>query len=356
LTTTRDAFPPYARVYQTEEGFGHGNTNRFGRYTTEFRLLRDSYRIGVIGGPKIQALQVDKDQNVGVQLEQLLAGEGGEEAAEGVDTEVLTLGHPDYGPGLYLSNWLLNVADLELEIDEAIVFFDLGSDFQIVDGPGYGVPHYRYAGQGQVALSLENFYTDLHGAEHEVYEGHEGFQLTRVIGSQYLTPRYVAQLLSEPATVSAQDIGPAADSDIPLPNGFVFNEESNGEAVLIAASQINMAQEQLDRSEIGMKLVTIPVFTDAFYEQTAWNTTFGDSDLLLPEQEMRQAAANYGMPFLGLGAYMASQGMTPDQVRALYFDSGQSYFTPEGHLFAAEAVYECFFAETLTAEDGCDRR
>ena len=94
--------------------------------------------------------------------------------------------------------------------------------------------------------------------------------------------------------------------EVNLPNGFVFDPRTNKEAVRIASSQINMANEQLERVGVGVKLVTIPVFTDEFYEQAEWNTQFGNSDLLLPEQEMRESAAAYGIPYLGLGTYMAS--------------------------------------------------
>ena len=100
----------------------------------------------------------------------------------------------------------------------------------------------------------------------------------------------------------------------------------------------------------------MPAISDAFYAQASWNTQFGDSDLLLPEQELREYAATNGMPFLGLGTYMAAQGMSPAEVQALYFENGRGHLTAEGHAFVAEAVYQCFFAQTLPPESGCDLR
>ncbi len=351
ISTTKDSFAPYTRVYQSEEGLGNGMANNYGRYVPEFKLLPDSQRIAIVGGTFIQALQVKADQNLGVILQNLID----ENVQEGPPSEILTLGYPDYGPGMYLSNWMLNVVDKEFEPQEVIVFFDLGSDFQTVDGPGYGKPYFQYIGQGRVKLNLEAFFTDLHNPEHEVYEGHEGFQLIRIIGSHYLTPRIAMNLLQEPE-VSASEIVSKSNSDIDLANGFMFKEETNEKAMLIAEGLIYMAKEQLERYDIDMKLVTIPVFTEAFYNQDTLNTQFGESDLLLPESELRTFAENNNLPFLGLGAYMAAMNMKPEDVQKLYYKNGLGHFTPEGHEFAAEAVHQCFFAQTLPPEAGCDLR
>ena len=193
LTSTRDAFAPYSRVYQSEEGLGSGTTNQYGRYTPTFKLLPGSHRIALIGDTFIQGLQVRKDENLGVQLQQMLA----DSSADDQVSEVLTLGYPDYGPGMYLSAWMLAVVEREFEPDEAIVFFDIGSDFQQVDGPGQAQPYFVYTGQGTAQLKLDDFFNDLHIPEHVVFRGHEGFQLVRTLGSQYLTPRFLSLLLAK---------------------------------------------------------------------------------------------------------------------------------------------------------------
>lgn len=349
LSTTRDGFSPYTRVYQADEGLGSGVTNQYGRYAPGFRLFPSQERIAVIGGPMVQALQVDKDQNVGVQLGERLAERSGED-----NIEVLNVGYPDYGPGMYLSNWMVNVLARDFEPDEVIILFDLGSDFQEVDGPGYDLPYFDYVGQGRVQLDLQNFFTDLHNAEHVVYRGNEGFQLTRTLGSFYLTPRFVAQWLGLSPDTAAKPHETPRNAAIDRANGFVFDDETNDEALRIAYAQINMANDQLERGGIATRLVTIPAFTAQFYAQDTWNTRFGASDLLLPEEALRASANDYGIPFLGLGTYMAAQGKTPQEVHALYFNHGLGHFTPEGHAFVAQAIYECFYEQSLTPEQGCD--
>lgn len=348
LTGPLDSFAPYSRVYQNAEGFGNGIANNYGRYVPDFQLLPGSKRIAIVGDSFIQALQINSDQNLGVVLQQRLKDDG-------MTTEILTLGYPDLGPGMYLSNWKLEVVASELEAEEVIIFFDLGSDFQTVDRAGTGVPFYTYAGQGRVNLKLDNFWDDLHKYEHEVYHGHEGFQLVRLLHSHYLTPRVLLNFINQP-TAQAAEPAPTPNSDVDLPNGFVFNAEINDGAMLVAKGLIYMAQEQLKRSDVGVKLVTIPVFTDAFYAQEAWNTQFGVSDLLLPERELRKFAEVNGIPFLGLGAYMAAENLAPADVQTLYFANGRGHFTPAGHAFTAQAVYECFFTMTATPAAGCDPR
>lgn len=350
-TDTTNTFAPYNRVYQTDEGFGNGIVNKYGRFVPEFKLLPDSRRIALVGDSFIQGFQIRPEENLGVVLEQLIA----KDAQTQQTTEILSLGYPDFGPGMYLSNWMLQVVDSEFEPEAVMVFFDLGSDFQTIDGPAQGRPYFTYIGQGKAQLELDDFWGDLHAYEHQVYHAHERFQLVRLIRSHYLTPRFLLELFREP-TVQAEEATPPANSDINLPNGFVFNADTNDGAHLIASSVIRGAREQLDRYGVGTMLVTIPVFTDAFYAQDTWNTQFGDSDLLLPERELREFAADEGIPFLGLGTYMAAQGLTPAEVQELYFNNGRGNFTPAGHAFAAEAVFQCFFAQTLMADAGCDRR
>lgn len=350
LNTPQDSFAPYARVYQSEEGLGNGMTNSYGRYAPPFELLPDARRIALVGDSFVQGLQVSKDDNMGTLLQHKLDEQGAQ------PSEVLTLGYPDYGPGMYLNNWMLTVNRREFAPDDVITFFDLGSDFQVVEGPGYDVPFYEYVGQGRVQLNLEYFFTDIHNYEHAVMYGHEGFQPVRVLGSHYLTPRVLSKVLGEPSTVLADEATSRPSADIDLPNGFVFKADTNDEAMLIAKGHLQMAQEQLGFSDTGMSLVTIPAFTDAFFAQDSWNTAFGESDLLLPEIELRRWAELNQMPFLGLGAVMAASGMSPQEVQALYFEDGRGHFTPAGHAFAADAVHQCFFAQTLTPEQGCDRR
>jgi hypothetical protein len=44
-----------------------------------------------------------------------------------------------------------------------------------------------------------------------------------------------------------------------------------------------------------------------------------------------------------MGSYMQAQNLSPADIRALYFDDAYSYFTPAGHEYFAQAVYECFY-------------
>ncbi|MDX1416626.1 MAG: hypothetical protein R3293_20670 [Candidatus Promineifilaceae bacterium] len=354
LSTTNsfDDYAPYSRIYQSTEGFGNGLTNNYGRYAPDFELLPDSYRIAVLGDSYVEGLQVNKEQNFGVMLAQHLA----EDNAGEQTNEVLSLGHPDLGPGIYLSNWMLFAMVQALEPDEAIIFFDLGSDFQTVDRAGTGQPFFVYAGQGRVQQILSNFWLDLHETEHQVHRGYEGFQPVLFLQSNYLTPRllrkYNAELIGGDRVIGQGSESSESESD--PPHEFLFNEKTNKEAVRIASAQINMAREQLKREGVEVRLVTHPMFNEAFYEQSEWNTRFGDSDLLSPEHKLREAAASYGIPFLGLGAYMQALGLTPAEIQPFYFNDGRGHLTPLGHEFVANAIYQCFYGQTLSPNEGCD--
>jgi hypothetical protein len=337
VTNSSDAFAPYDRVYQTEEGFGNAMANSYGQYTKEFQLLPDSERIAIIGAGNVQGLQIDKEEDLGVLLQTHFAESGAN------SPEVLTLGYPEFGPGIYLSRWLNRVVMDVFAPQEVIVFFDVGRDFQTVPGPGYGYPYWGFNEEGEIELiekDVYSWYYDLHLNEHMAFMGIEGPQIVRFIGSHYLTPQVLKTFV-------------AGESPDFTNNDFVFDDQANDEVVAIASAFITNGQEQFAERGATMKLVTIPEFTEDFYNQNDWNTAFGSSDLMLPEEELREMAQDNEIPFLGLGAYMASQEMSPTEVQALYFQDGRGHLTEAGHELAAEAAYQCFFAQTLTADEGC---
>jgi hypothetical protein len=349
ITRLTDSFAPYSRVYHTAEGHGDGITNSFGWYYPEFRLLPDSHRILIFGDSFIQALQVEPEQNLGILLEQFV----NEDAPEGQIIEVLALGNPNYGPGLYLNPPMIDFAVEAFEPDEVITFFDLGSDFQTASGPEGRELYFVIGENGDIELHPGSAGL-LHTYQHEVLHGYEGFQPVHLISSHYLTPRLVRNLV-DPAPISAE-AAVSPQSDVALPNHFVFYEDSNEEAMAIATGLIKIAHDHLADKGIAFYLVTIPAFTEAFYAQTEWNTQFGTADLLLPERALREFAAENDIPFLGLGGYLAASDTSPEQVQALYFNNGRGHFTPAGHQWAATAVYACFFAQTATPDAGCDQR
>lgn len=353
LTTTRsiDYYSPYNRVYQTEEGFANGITNNYGRYAPEFELLPDSYRIAVVGDSFVEGLQVAKEEQFGHLMEQRLVANGTGEASE-----VLQVGYPDLGPGIYLSTWMTEVMNQELSPNEAIVFFDLGNDFQTVDEAGLGYPYYYFDEDGSLVLELKYEYRDFHEAEHYVYRGYKGFQPVLILKTNFLTARLLGNAFDN--LLGRDEVPmPAYDGrtnfQIPRPIEAVFNEESGADALEIAAAQVGMARDLFAKDGVAVKWVTNPAFTPAFFEQDTWNAMLGQSDLLLPERRLQEAAEQAGVPFLGLGAYMAAQGLAPSDVQALYFKDGLGHLTPAGHAFVAEAIYECFYAQTVPVEAGC---
>lgn len=352
VTQLTDSFSPFERIYYTDEGYRNGMANSDGWNYPEFRLYPDSYRILLFGDSFIQALQVAPEENLGIVLQGLL----NQDLPAGEIIEVLALGNPDYGPGLYLNPPMIDFAIDAYEPDEVIAFFDLGNDFQTITGPDDVEIYFIINEEGTVEVHEDNFWLR-HRYQHEVLHAYEGFQPNRFFRSHYFTPQVIQYFLGgeQVAAASAASVTtPAGDLD--LPNAFVFNADTNDEAMAIATGHIEKAHAHLAEQGIPLSLVTIPVFADAFFAQDEWNMQFGEADLLLPERELRAFAQANDIPFLGLGAYMAVEETTPTAVQEWYFSNGRGYFTPAGHDMVATTVYNCFFAQTLAAEAGCDAR
>jgi hypothetical protein len=348
ITVTTNSFAPYSRIYHTEEGSVNRMANEDGWNYPEFQLAEGSKRIILIGDGNIQAIQVQPEQNVGVILQDMLTT--GETDEPGI--EVLSLGYPDYGPGLYLDPALFDFAIDAYQPDEIIAFFDLRNDFQTAEAPNADVIFFETDEQGNVDIHPESTGVR-HDVQHQVLHVYEGFQPVRFIQSHYMTPRLINKLVNPPAARAS------ATNDLGLANSFVFNEATNDEAMAIATSLIKNAADHLAEQNIKFSLVTIPVFNDGFYAQnnaSNWQTQFGEANLLLPEQEIRTAAAEKGIPFLALGTYFAAQDYSTTDIQDLYFSAGRGHFTPEGHEMLGTAVYNCFIAQTVTSDAGCDAR
>lgn len=347
LTTATNSFIPFGRIYQAEEGLTNTVANSDGWYYPEFVLADDAHRIVVLGDRSVQGLQVESEENIGWLLNQTLAEEGKE-------IEVISLGYPDRGAGLYLDTILLDYAIEAYEPDEIIVLFDFNNDFQIVDRPQLGAVYYVEDENGVVDIHPNSFGVR-HHFQHQVIRAYEGFQPNRFIQSQYLTPRIVAQLLNPPS-VSAANQSSGTQNELGLENAFVFNDDTNETAMTIAQGLFKNANDHLVAQDVKLSIVTIPVFPTPFYAQNSgasWETAVGDYDLLLPEQQLEAFAAANNIPFLAMGHYMQASNVTVEEINGLYFkNDGQ--LTSAGHRYFANAVNDCFFAQT--AVSGCSAR
>lgn len=358
ITTQDEATAPYARIYYTEEGFNSSLGNNYGWNYPNFELRPDSYRILLLGDSFVRAFSVAPEDHMGVLLQQFI----NENAPDDQPVEVLAVGTQDYGPGVYLDYLASEAAVETFDPDEIVVFFDLANDFQLTESAAEEDIYYRLIENAEFDPNVWDSDIEIHPDDwlvqhlliHDLLYNYDGFQLVRFLRSNYLTLRLAETLLGTPA-VSADTAESLPTTAVSLPNGFVFDPSTNDEAMEIAKRLVKRGISYLQvHQDVPVSLVTIPVFTDEFLAQSDWNTQFGTADLLLPEQELREFAAENNIPFLGLGAYMAANGTTPDDVKELYFKDGRGHFTPDGHSLAATAVFDCFFAQSAPADLGCD--
>ncbi|MEM7331931.1 MAG: hypothetical protein AAF490_07560, partial [Chloroflexota bacterium] len=330
-------------IYKTEQRLTNTVANSDGWYYPEFVLGEDSKRVIVLGDRSVQGLQVAKEENIGWLLNQAYLEEG--------ETEIISLGYPDRGPGLYLDPVLLDFAIEAYEPDEIIVLFDFRNDFQTATRAQRGVIFFEENEEGVIDIHPNSFGVR-HHFQHQVIRAYEGFQPNRFIENHYITPRFISQIINPPA-VQAAGTQLENNSALGLDNAFVFNAESNEVALKVAEAQLEMAFDHLESQGISMKVVTIPVYPKPFFEQFSgddWAPNLEQSNLFLPEQELEAFALENGIPWLSMGNHMQQSGVTVEQIKSFYFgNDGQ--LTAAGHQFFAEAVESCFIAET--AVSGC---
>lgn len=367
-------FVPYGRIYYTDQETINTTTNRYGWYYTDFREDESLNNIALIGDSYIQGFQIRPEENLGVVLDSLLnKGE-----PENGPNEVMAFGMPGFGPGTYRE--LTEYAAEYFAPDEYVVFINLGNDFQNVAKPQEDYFFYYEDEEGVLRLESAS-YRQWHDSQHLTIRSHEPFYLWHRLKSNYLTASVVRGVVGSSDSVFASS--PAADPYInsqlegdvwrkPRPwvpthnsdwdivfetavsQGFAFTQDgSNDEAAGIETTKrlLQIIQELADENEARLRIVTIPAFPPAFFQQYSagnWEPTVANYDLLYAERELAEFAAAQNIPFLGMGRYMQAQNLSVANIRELYFADAYGYFTPAGHDYFAQAVYDCFYSEAAS--------
>jgi hypothetical protein len=357
LENANGMFAPYGRVYQNQEGFTNTKTNKLGWYYPDFRLEKDSRRIIFTGDSYLQGIQVRPEQNLGPLVEERIAATAGE--GNGNNTEILGMGIPGYGPGLYLDRLLIPYTIQPVGPEEVVVFFHIANDFQAANQPDGERPYYFIDPHGKVALH-ENDFGLRHTLQHTIIRGYEPVNPVRTASTHMFTfnlvDRVLRSLLNEPLEVPTpalhtQKVSPSQPFG---PASFVFAQNGGAEAdqaLAVATGLLADFQEALAKEGVQMRLVTIPYFPAEFYNLHSgpnWDTQLGSYDLLLPEQRLKEFANANDIPFLSLGQYWLLSGATVEEVRSLFYGNGTGHFTPEGHEAAAQAVFDCFYRAGFT--------
>ncbi len=371
-------FKPYSAIYYTAEGFGNGSTNNFGWYYPDFQLKSDSKRIVVLGDTYIQALQIDREEHLGVQLETLLNNNEPEQ-----DIEVLAMGMPGFGPGLYLSETRLVDTIDKFEPDEIILFFHVSNDFQLSNTPTENNIVYNVDEAGNAVLSQASE-DHIHNLKHWTLHGYELVidPLTTVRG-KYLTPQVIQAFGEVDEAVAA----PAA-LDMPGFRGYIANQIDGkrddfflitetgvkpafgagnmmfekeltaeaAEAIAVAEGLLKFTNDYLASEDVTLRIVTIPAFPSGFYQEnsgTSWPSEIGPYNLFGPEQALQEFAQQQDIPFLATGQYLQETGTTVEDIQSLFFLDGLGHFTPAGHTYMADSIYACFFAQEASSLEAC---
>ena len=350
LTVDERGLAPRDRIYFSgPDGTNNTTANGYGFHYPDFRLEDDSYRVAFLGDQSIQALEIPKAENMGVLADQMLIDAGINDG----NAEVFAMGFQDLGSYIYLDVPFWVIFESVFEPDEVIVFIDFNNDFQLISKSDSQKPYF-YFDNGELTLSDVDFWMR-HDQLHGSLWGLEGFQPRRFFSSHFLTLSLARKYLATDSAL-ASDLVPAPQEDITLPNSFIFYEEQNDHEMAVLMAQLDLFLANAEEKGFKVSLVTIPVFPSAFYEQAnsqEWTTEFGNADLALPERELIEYAAESEISILGMSDYMSNAGLDTAEINELYFDIADGGLTSAGHSLFAEAVFQCFFANTLDSNSGC---
>lgn len=377
-------FYPYERIYYNGENPRNGFANRYGWNYPDFTLDDAGKRILIVGGSYVQSLQVQPEQQASVYLSELMNHGQSDRAMQ---TEVIPIGMPGFGLSPFLYEDTMTELPELLPFDEMVIFFHLGDDFQSPSESNTSL-RYTVSDTNTVAVDPEDARLR-HDLTHYYLRGFMSFQLVGTIRSNYLTPRVIKSLLVGPGGQTGP-VESTADGEFNFPrvvgsvedyyaitepghagikttdlevisngNNFMFMRGGSADtrdAVVVADGILATAQEIARARGITLRVVTIPMFPEAFYssfEGDNWEPQIGEYDLFLPEQELMAVAQNHGIPILPMGQYMLEDGLSSGEIKVLYLTNDQASLTAEGQKYFAEAIYSCFYS--ADANNVCPR-
>lgn len=346
ISNTSGQFVAHGRIYQTQEGFADGATNRFGWYYPEFNTDAQSRKIVLTGNSFVQAIQVNQQQHMGVMLEKLIADKA---------TKVLALGYPDYG--LTYADPILYPFTVEpVRPAELILVFHLADDIQTTTSPEAVQPYYFVDEAGVARVHPDNILkADVFW--HAAIKGYEPLNPILSLQSHLFTLHLLddawRDFRRQPPTIPMYAPNTASASEaMPFGAGsFAFEKVDNAQAAqnrAVTFALIQRYQAYLAERGVTLRLVTIPYFPAQFYAQfsgKSWPTEFGKFDMLKPERELAAFARENNIAFLPMGEYLRETGLSTEEVKALFYREGVGRLTPAGHAVFAQALYTCFYSE-----------
>jgi hypothetical protein len=210
------------------------------------------------------------------------------------------------------------------------------------------------------------------------------FQLVETIRNNYLTPKVIKDLVQNMGSDTQATGKSITDNEFDFPrlrgfvtsfygvtepghagikttdieiipngNNFMFTRDENEDrqqAIEIADGILRTAQKISIEKGITLRLVTIPMYPDEFYNtfrNGRWEPTTGEYDLFFAENALIEIADNLNIPILPMGQYILKDQLTTEQIETLFLSNEHASFTPQGHEYFATAIYSCFFAEEI---------
>ena len=272
INNTTGVTVPYGRIYQSDQGFANGVTNRYGWYYPEFVLAEESYRVILNGDTFVQALQVPMDAHMGVQLQEKLATD-----PDRVSVEVMAQGQMGYGSSQFLNTIFSTYIWDPLDPDEIIVFFHLANDFQINHDEAGARPR-MYIDETGIAEVFPDDVAVWHDLAHVVILGHDSIDHWRTVISHSLFVNWLAGdslrdnlSLDMPVPYIPTHIEQAT-AEAPFgPATFMFTESSERaeQSLDLLAIQLRDYTTFMANQGVHVRVVTIPHFPAAFYENNS---------------------------------------------------------------------------------------
>ena len=277
---------------------------------------------------------------------------------------MIALGKPGVGPAYYLEN--MKYAHDHLDPDEYVIVISMGSDYknssiELEEKKPEEYIFYELNPDGGATLhpgsikARDEYRSHLEHNIGPLYRSVGAILKSYVLFPQVL--RAMGRAVREALGLRDSDAWHAADSDIDQQlehmglGASVLRSTPDAratKAIQTTHAILARCQEYAESTGARLRLVSIPRFFGAFYqqpEQQEWVTSFGEYDLFALERALTEFAAARGIDLLAVGAGLMAAGARLESIRALYHANGRGHLTPEGHAHLAGAIAGRFYRD-----------
>lgn len=309
---------PYARAYYTKEGFSNGFMNRYGWHYPAFDEKSSALNV-VIGDSFIDAAQVNTFEHFTFLVANKKRVKN--------KTDFTAFGRAGFSPIEYFE--LVKYAHKYFKLKNIFIFLYHGNDYRNIND--------RTANSSNADLDpyLSSLSDSLDRNHRPLY-----YSIPAMIRYNCFVRQVYRYAIFKLQELQRESKKTAIESKrSPLKNGLSYNMLTDYQKARPRLQEfIENLSAFTSKTNIGLTLVTIPMFNQNFYNSNlAFKETEADYQVKI-ESDLEKLLAAKNIDFFKTAHYIRDQNLPKEKIKSFYTTNGGGHLSIDGHQFFAKIL------------------